>query len=343
MTSIPSFKTFAWLSTLLAAGLVVVYAGDLVVLVLIATVLAYLLTPVVSKLERRGMSRTLSALLVFTTLSVLLVVVVVLLTPLISGQISTMQERWASGEFLQLLDNLETDISEAVPAISDRSLNLAQSANNFVETQQSKLIRYAGDAVTVLGNLVVVPFVLFFFLRDGSRIRKQLVSIVPNRYFEFTMGVLFKIDEHLGSYLRGQSLVAFLVGLFTTIGLGILGVDYYLMLGFLTGVANFIPYVGFVISALATLSVSVIVTGGFSQILWILIIFGVVQSLENIILQPTITARKVSLHPVSVLLAILVGGRIAGVIGMALAVPTIAILKVIIVETVVTLRKYRLS
>lgn len=319
------------------------YASDLVVLVLIAAIMAYLLSPLVNAIERRGVSRTASTLLIFGALSITLAVLVIVLTPIIADQLSTMQARWDSGELMHLLDRLEADIAEAIPVVEPGSLGLSASADELATSQQSKLINYAGDALSIVGNLIIIPFVLFFLLRDGARVRKQLVSLVPNGYFEFTMGVLYKIDDHLGSYLRGQSTVALVVGVLTTIGLGIAGVDYYLMLGFLTGVANFIPYVGFAISAVITLSVSVLATGGFSQVLWIIVVFGVVQGLENIILQPFITGRNVSLHPVSVLLVILLGGRIGGVLGMALAVPTLAIVKVIVSETVVTLRRYRLS
>lgn len=319
------------------------YASDLVVLVLIAAIMAYLLSPLVNAIERRGVSRTASTLLIFGALSITLAVLVIVLTPIIADQLSTMQARWDSGELMHLLDRLEADIADAIPVVEPGSLGLSASADELATSQQSKLINYAGDALSIVGNLIIIPFVLFFLLRDGGRVRKQLVSLVPNGYFEFTMGVLYKIDDHLGSYLRGQSTVALVVGVLTTIGLGIAGVDYYLMLGFLTGVANFIPYVGFAISAVITLSVSVLATGGFSQVLWIIVVFGVVQGLENIILQPFITGRNVSLHPVSVLLVILLGGRIGGVLGMALAVPTLAIVKVIVSETVVTLRRYRLS
>ncbi|MDX1438626.1 MAG: AI-2E family transporter [Rubricoccaceae bacterium] len=343
MTPIPWIRTILLIAGLLLLGVVVSYAGNLVVLVLIAAILAYLLSPFVNAIERRGVGRTLSATLVFIALSLVLALLVVVMTPIIADQAATLKAQWEAGDLLQLLNRLESELAASLPILEPGSLNLAESAHSLVESQQSKLITYAGDALSIMGDMIVVPFVLFFLLRDGSSIRKKLVSLVPNRYFEFTMGVLYKIDDSLGSYLRGQSLVALVVGVLTALGLGFLGVDYYLMLGLITGIANFIPYVGFVISALLTIGVSIFTTGGFGQVLWIVVIFGIVQTLENVVLQPFITGRNVSLHPVSVLLAILIGGKIGGVLGMALAVPTVAILKVIVVETVVTLRRYRLS
>ena len=318
------------------------YGRDLVLLVLVAAILAYLLVPLVNSLERRGIGRTSAASVVLFGGSLILGVLGWLLIPLLAEQVAEWQEGLGDGRLYELLTQLEADLTARIPFIESGSLGLSDLAREGLEAQEGHLLGYATDALSMIGNLIVIPFILFFLLRDGTRIMKKLVSLVPNRYFEFTMGVVYKIDEHLGGYLRGQSLIAVLVGLATVIALGIIGVDYYLILGIFTGVANFIPYVGFLISAGLTLSVSVLTTGGIGQMLGIVVVFVVIQTLENVVLQPWITARNVSLHPVTVLLAILLGGRVAGVLGMALAVPTVAVAKVIIAETAVTLRRFRL-
>lgn len=341
-TRIPWFKAVLWLAVLVALAMLLTYGGDLVVLVIVATILAYLLSPLVNHLERRGFSRTPAACVVFFGMSLVIALITWLMIPLVAQQASEWQHGWEDGRLYSMLDRLEADMAEHLPLIEPRALGLSETVREALESQESRLLAYATDALSILANLIVIPFVLFFLLRDGARIQKGLVSLVPNRYFEFAMGVLYKIDDHLGGYLRGQSLVAVLVGLATIIGLGLVGADYYVVLGFFTGIANFIPYVGFIISAGLTIAVSILATGGIGQLLGIVVVFAVVQTLENVIFQPWITARNVSLHPVAVLLAILLGGRCAGVLGMALAVPTVAVVKVIIVETAVTLRRFRL-
>ena len=341
-TRIPWLKAVLWLAVLVAVGMLLVYGRDLLLLVLVAAIIAYLLFPLVNNLERRGVGRTLAASIVFFGLSLILGVLGWLLIPLLAKQVAEWQEGLGNGSLYALLNQLEDEIAAYLPFIEPGTLGLSESVREALVVQKGHLLGYAGDALSVIGNLIVIPFVLFFLLRDGSGMMKKLVSLVPNRYFEFTMGVLYKIDEHLGGYLRGQSLVAVVVGLATILGLGLLGVDYYLMLGLFTGVANFIPYVGFIISAGLTLALCILTTGGMAQVPGIVILFAVVQTLENVVFQPWITARNVSLHPVTVLLAILLGGRFAGVLGMALAVPAMAVAKVIIVETAVTLRRFRL-
>ena len=343
MTSrIPWLKAVLWLAALVVVGMLLAYGRDLVLLILVAAILAYLLFPLVNNLERRGMGRTMAASVVFFGLLVILGVLGSVLIPLLADQATEWQSSLGDGRLYALLDRLEADIADRLPFIEPGTLGLSESARVNLEAQEGHLLGYATDVLSVVGNLIVIPFVLFFLMRDGSRFMKKLVALVPNRYFEFAMGVIYKIDDHIGGYLRGQSLVAVLVGLATIIGLGLVGVDYYLVLGLFTGVANFIPYVGFIISAGLTLAVSILTTGGMGQVVGVVIVFGVVQALENVVLQPWITARNVSLHPVTVLLAILLGGRFAGVIGMALAVPTVAVAKVIIVETAVTLRRFRI-
>lgn len=341
-TRIPWLKTLLIGVALLAVGGLVAVGGDLVVLVLIAGILAYLLFPLVSAIERRGMSRTAATSLVFLGLSLVLGLTAWITIPIVTAQATEWQTRWADGRLMVLLERVERDLATLLPLVEAGDLGLSVAASAYVERVQVHMLSYATNALSLVGDLVIVPFVLFFLLRDGGSLRKRMVGLVPNRYFEFTMGVLYKIDDHLGEYLRGQSLIALVVGAMTSLGLGILGVDYYLVIGLFTGAANFIPYIGFVISAALALLVSIVTTGGIGQVVGIVIVFGIVQAFENVVLQPWITARNVALHPVTVLLAILLGGRIAGVLGMALAVPAAAILKVVVVETVVTLRRFRL-
>jgi len=341
-TRIPWLKALLLGVALLAAGVLVAVGGDLLVLVLIAAVLAYLLFPLVNAMERRGLSRTAATSVVFLTLSLVLGLGAWFAIPMAAEQAAEWQARWAGGRLFTLLDRVERDLARVLPLVEVGDLGLSAAARATIADTQAHLLAHASDALSLAADLVIVPFVLFFLLRDGAALQKRLVALVPNRDFEFTMGVLYKIDAHLGEYLRGQSLIAVVVGVLTALGLGVLGVDYYLVLGLFTGVANFVPYVGFVISAALALAVSVVTTGGVGQLLGIVVVFGVVQAFENVVLQPWITARNVSLHPVTVLLAILLGGRLAGVLGMALAVPAAAIAKVVAVETVVTLRRFRL-
>lgn len=341
---VPASRLSLWASILAALGLVAVIltAPDLAGLVLLGAVLAYLLLPVVDLIERQGIDRTVAAVTVLVVLLGVGALLVALALPAVLEQFASLQARWESGELLGLVREAEEALAARFNILEAGDLGLVTSIQEALSPGSGALIGYVPDALEGIGNAVVVPFVLFALLKDGPSLRQRVLSVVPNRYFEFAMTVFFKADAHLGGYLRGQALIALLVGATTALGLGLLGVDYYLVLGLVTGLANFVPYVGFVVSAGLSVLVSIVTTGGMDQVASVVILFLVLQTIENVVFQPWITGKNVSMHPVMVLLAILVGGRIGGVMGMALAVPTAAVLKVMFLETAIGLRRYHL-
>lgn len=331
---------------LLAAAAGVVFlvwvAGDLVGLAIVGAVLAYLLQPVVDRMERGGMSRPLASAIVLVGLLALIGLGVALAAPTVVAQVTALQERWASGELLGLLSAAEQAIGRYVPYVDPDDLGLVDAAEAIMAQESAPLLHYVPGAIELLVNFFLVPFVLFALLNDGPYLRRRLVQFVPNRYFEFTTGLLFKIDDNLGGYLRGQALVALVVAVLTSAGLAALGVDYYLLLGILTGLLNFVPYIGFFVSAGLALAVAVLSSGRLDVAAGVLGLYLGLQLAENVALQPWITGKNVSLHPALVLFAILVGERMGGILGMALAVPAAAILKVVILEVALNLRRYHL-
>ncbi len=318
----------------------IVVAPSIAALTVVAGILAYLLLPLVDRLERRGLSRTAAAWLVFLGIGLVLGVTAALGAPLLVEQAQALQERWASGEIPRLLSEAEAAMANRLPMVEPGELGLVESIRGAASGELQPLVVYVPDVLEAIGNAVLIPFVLFALLKDGPVIRKKLLSLVPNRAFEFAMGVVYKIDAHLGGYLRGQAIVAVFVGTGTALGLWAVGVEYFLVLGIITGLANFVPYIGFAVSASLAVTVSVLTSDGFGQAAWVLVLFAFLQTFENAVLQPWITGKNVSLHPALVLGAILVGGQVGGVLGMTLAVPFAAVIKVILVETVVNLRRF---
>ena len=334
-------SAYATLAAVAGAIAVAVAAPDIAGLVLIGAVLAYLLSPLVDALERHGLERTRGAALLLAALIGTTALVVYLALPVVLDQLGSLQARWDNGELLALVRDAEAALAARL-GMEASDLGLVESLRGALQSDAGPLIGYVPDALETIGNAVVVPFVLFALLKDGPTLRRRLLAFVPNRYFEFAMTVAYKTDASLGGYLRGQALIALLVGATTALGLGLLGVDYYLVLGLVTGLANFIPYVGFAVSAALAIGVSIVTTGGMDQVAAVVILYVALQTVENVVFQPWITGKNVSMHPVLVLLAILVGGRIGGVAGMALGVPAAAVLKVLFLETAVGLRRYHL-
>jgi putative permease len=166
---------------------------------------------------------------------------------------------------------------------------------------------------------------------------------VPNRYFEFALTLLHKTDQQLGGYLRGTFLDSLIIGVLSVIALLILKVKYAVLLGLFAGLANMVPFIGPIFGAIPAILVVMLDGGGMGRALSVVLAFLVVQFFDNSVVKPVVVARMVSLHPIVVLLAVIVGGKFFGVLGMFLSVPFTSIIKVIIEETVRNFRKYRFS
>ena len=175
---------------------------------------------------------------------------------------------------------------------------------------------------------VIVPFVAFFLLKEGNRITHSLIELVPNAYFELCLNLIHQINGQIGGYLRGLILATTIVGTLSVSGLMLVGLPYALPVGLLAGVANMIPFLGPLIGIVSSSIVALATGGGVGMVLQVLIIFLIIQLIDNILIQPIVLAKSVDLHPLTVLFVVLAGGQLMGLIGMLIAVPTTGIIKV---------------
>jgi len=188
---------------------------------------------------------------------------------------------------------------------------------------------------------VLVPFIAFFYLREGRRITHGIVEMVPNAYFELFLNLIHQINGQIGGYIRGQILAVSLVATLSVIGLKILGLPYYLPVGVLAGLANMIPYLGPAIGIVAA-SLVALTTGGEGALVgWVILVFLIIQLIDNVVIQPLVVAKSVALHPLVVLIVVLIGSDQMGIVGMLIAVPFTGILKVSGLTVYEGLRGYR--
>ena len=290
-----------------------------------------------------GMSRSIATFAIFLAISTVLFLCIVFLLPLAASQLSQLQTGPIINQLESMIADLQTRLEGPLAQFGINDLDLLTSFKNLVTNFIQDTINYVPNVLAMLSNFLVVPFIMFFMLKDGHVFKKGFIGLVPNRYFEFSLNVLQKMDLQLGNYLRGQFLVAFIDGTLATIALWLLGVDFFLVIGPVAGLANMIPYVGPFIGLIPAIFASVLTTGNFDTVPAIIIIFMCIQFLDSSFMQPLILAKNVELHPLAVLLAILAGGKLFGIVGLLLAVPFTAILKVIILETIKNMRRYHLS
>lgn len=317
--------------------------SDIFTLVLLAALFAYLLAPIVTWIESWGINRSLSTLVVFAMISFVITLSVVYLLPIAIAQFSKLQPGPIIEQLEIVVRDLQERLSGPLSQVGIYDLDLVTTLQTFVTDFIVGTVNYVPNVLVMLSNFLLIPFMMFFFIKDGNSIKKGFIGMVPNRYFEFSLNVLQKMDLQLGNYLRGQFLISFIDGTIITIALWLLGVDFFLVIGPIAGLANLIPYVGPFIGLIPALLGSIISTGNFDTLPAILILFMSVQILDSSFMQPLILAKNVELHPVMVLLAILIGGKLFGIIGLILAVPITAIIKVIIQETASNMRRYHLS
>jgi len=338
-----------WLKFFFVAGSLVVLfyllsaIAGLVKILIVSALLAYIIDPLAVKLESRGMDRKTATLIIFSLLSGIIAALVVGLLPVLSDQISAIQENFNPEQTALMITRLDRFITHKLSFIGIENLDLTgrlqKTASEISEWTFSHLL----DVVSLLTHLVLIPFIVFFLLKDGREMKKQAVRIIPNRYFEFSLNLLSKMDRQLGNYLRGQFLDAIIFGVLSICALWFLGVKYFLIIGMFAGFANLIPFVGPVAGAAPAIIVSIMDTGNFTLAGSVIVAFIIMKLIDDGLIQPIVVARSVHMHPLVVLLAVIIGGKFFGILGMLLSVPVTGFIKVAVKEGFDNFRRYRLT
>jgi len=313
-------------------------------MIIVAVLLAYIFDPIVTAIELRGLSRTASTFLFFAFVVSIVWILASFLFPVVVGQLVALQSGANAEQTAGVILRLQAVIRAKLGFLGFGDLNLAETIDHFGTYLSSRVVDFiVHEGPTLLIYGVATPFMVFFLLMDGREIKKGLISIVPNRYFEFALDLLYKMDVQLGNYLRSQFIDAMAFGVLSTIALWLLDVKYFMFIGPFAGLANLIPYVGPIAGALPAVAVSLFVLGDAAKAIQVVIAFVILKLLDDMLIQPVLVAKGVNLHPLLVLLAIIVGGEMFGVLGMLLAVPATGFTKVVLQESIVTLRKYRFT
>jgi putative permease len=320
------------------------FVGGAAKIVIVAALLSYILDPVVNSLEARGLSRGVASLVVILTIIGSIVVAGIVLVPIIIEQVQALQSGETSAKAMASLQQLQDGIRSALQPIGMGQFNLFEEIETLKRAIGEKIIEFMmKDFIELIITAVTIPFMMFFLMKDGRDLKKGFIELVPNRYFEFVMDLLYKMDTQLGNYLRSQFIDATVFGALSTIALWILDVPYFLFIGAFAGFANLIPYVGPLAGMVPAFIVAVMNSGSISSGVNVIIAYVILKMLDDFLVQPLLVSRGVELHPLFVLVAIMIGGGMFGMLGMLLAVPAAGFLKVAFRESLVTYRKYRLS
>jgi predicted PurR-regulated permease PerM len=311
-----------------------VYVNPIVPPLLIAVAVVYLLNPLVSALERRGVPRVAGAGVVYILFLCMVALVISLLVPVVTRQVG------------QVIDHFPDYLADGQAVISRLAARFGQEPNFRLDAEQVREWLSAGEnrqAVTryltglrsvtnsVISGLIIIvlgPVMAFYLLVDLPRLRRGAMALVPPGRREEIKGLMDRIGQAVGGFFRGQLLVALFVGVASSIGLWAIGLPYWLLVGIVAGIFNLVPLVGpFIGGGLAV--IIALVSGEPLTAVWAALVLLAVQQIDNHLISPNVMGRTVQLHPVVVMLALLVGASFAGLFGMLVVVPLVAMAKII--------------
>ena len=326
------------LALVLVIGALLYLLGPVLTPFAFSALLAYLGDPLVDRLERNGLSRTLAVLVVFVWMTLVLVGVVLLLVPMIEAQIVRLVESLPRyGEWFQLtaLPWIEARTGVSLVALEPDRLVAAlrehwQQAGGVAAAVLGGLSKSGVAVLAFVANLLLVPVVTFYLLRDWDVLVERVRMLLP-RPIEGTVSRLAReSDEVLGGFMRGQLTVMLALGTIYSLGLWAAGIDLALLIGMLAGLVSFVPYLGVIVGAGAGIIAALVQHGDLLHVLLVVGVFTVGQVLEGFVLTPWLVGDRIGLHPVAVIFAIMAGGQLFGFLGVLLALPVAAVAMVLL-------------
>ncbi len=328
----------------LFAVLLLYHFFTLVLYALIALVISYMLDPFVNRMQSVGMNRTLAISLVVATLLLVLIWLSSTVLPAIINQIVILGQQLNFDAILAVSAQIEDQILERAPFLPEGFLRENVPYVTEALFQTDDISRTVNNILGIFANIfwafLVIPFATFFILKDGTSLRRNILQLVPNKYFETTLTGIEKIEKRLVTYFKSVGLQCLIIATTATITLNFAGLNNALPVGIATGVSNIIPYFGPIIGYILSIIVSILETGDFSLVIFVVAAILITQIIDNILVQPVIFSRSANLHPLVVLFVIMIGAELAGIFGMLIAVPLTAIVVITIQQIRWSLENY---
>ena len=298
---------------------------------------AYFLDPVADRLEKWGLSRTLSTSLITAAFFVGVIVLLILLVPLLEGQVVAFIGRLPGyAEALReyagpLLERLEASLSAGdMESLGDAAGAYAGQAIKWVGALLANVWSGGVALFQLLSLVVITPLVSFYLLRDWDRIVEQIDAYLPRKSAHVIHEQIGKIDRTVAGFVRGQATVCLILAVYYAVGLSLVGLEFGLLIGLGTGLISFIPYFGMMMGLAAGFGVALAQFSDIGSIALVAGVFAVGQVMEGNFLTPNLVGERIGLHPVWIIFALLAGGTLFGFTGILLAVPAAAVIGVLV-------------
>lgn len=306
----------------------------------VAAVLAYALTPMVNKLDSLGngkLPRVLAVLIVQSVFGLLLLSILLLIVPIFAKELPLLREQLPllaarlNDALSPWLAQFGIKVSLDVASIKTFVVKyLNANVEDAFGSVMSSLQLGGSVALAIIGNVVLIPVALFFLLKDWDRFVAMVMVLVPPKMRPQVDSFTAEADMVLGQYLRGQLLVMGMLAIYFSIALALFGFDLAVPIGVFTGLAFFIPYLGFGLGMVLAILAGALQFGGWYGILVVAGVYGFGQLVESFYLTPRLVGERIGLHPLAVIFALLAFGQLLGFLGVLIALPSSAVLLVAI-------------
>ena len=343
-TSLPiKPATAGWLAVAIALVALLYLLGPILTPFFLAGIIAYVCQPLVGAMQRRRIPRVLGVIVAMLLIAAIVVLLLLIVLPLFVKEIVLLTR-----EVPIWLDKLNTNVAPWVneklgTAIRLDPASLKETITEALQTSEGlgmkvlASLRMGGlGLLGLFANLVLVPVVLFFLLRDWPILIERLEALIPRPWRNRMLGFIREADQALGQYLHGQILVIVAMCFFYPIGLWLAGLSFWLPIGIITGMLVFVPYVGAATGFILATLAAVMQFSDIGRIAWVWVVFALGQALEGNFITPKLVGERIGLHPIAVIFALLAFGQLFGFAGLLVALPASAVL-------LVALRKLRES
>ncbi|MDM5156583.1 AI-2E family transporter [Bacillus sp. DX1.1] len=298
----------------------------------IACFIAYLLHPLIEKLHKKGMPRTIAILLIYLLFFGGIGYGIYKGTPIVIAQLQEINEQFP--QFMKMYDSWLDGVSEQTenfPAfIHEKVKQIFVGIEMKIQALLNKVMSTARGVLDSLLLIFLIPFIVFYILKDYEEFYHIFWKLVPSKWRSDGQLLAKEIDKSLGNYIRGQLFVCLVLGGMSALSFWFIGMKYPLLLGIIIGVTDIIPYFGPILGAIPTLMIAATVSTNL--LIKAGIALAILQFVESNILSPYIVGKSLRMHPVVIMLALLVGGEIGGIVGLLLSVPILAVVRTIVVH-----------
>ncbi|HEM4713287.1 TPA: AI-2E family transporter [Streptococcus suis] len=310
---------------------------EIVLLPMILTgLLYYLLNPMVDWMEKHKISRTVGISILFVLISLLIIWGLAVAIPSIQEQVTSFAQNLPSniqkieGQVTGLLqdqrfEQFRPTALEMLNKVNDQIVAYAQKFSSSAVNWASNLISTASQIIVAI---LIMPFILFYLLRDGQYLNKHITQYLPTKWREPIGTVLSDVNGQLSNYVRGQVTVAIIVALMFSVMFSIIGLSYPITLGVMAGFLNLIPYLGSFLAMIPAVILGLI--AGPIMLIKVLVVFMIEQTIEGRFVTPLIIGSSLSIHPITILFVLLTAGQMYSVLGVLLGIPIYASIKVLV-------------